>query len=115
MMETGEIPDAELRATGLEEGQPRVKSGTFEEDEMAAQRQNSEGDNERDADQNKVNEIEADRTEIDEESDIDEALEETFPTSDPPSFSPGRAGDGLETETRPQIKTKMPTRTDLVL
>ena len=92
MMETGAIPDAELRVTGLEKGQPRVKSGTFEEDEMAAQRQNSEGDNERDRDQKEANEIEADQTEIDEESDIDEALEETFPTSDPPSFSPGRAG-----------------------
>ena len=97
MMETGEIPDAELRATGLEEGQPRVKSGTFEEDVMAAQQRDSEGDNERNRDQNKVNEteadqIEVDQTEIDEESDIDEALEETFPTSDPPSFSPGRAG-----------------------
>ena len=110
MMETGAISQSELRATGLEEGQPRVKSGTFEEDEMAAQRQNPEGDNERDADQNKVNEteadqIEADRTEIDEESDIDEALEETFPTSDPPSFSPGRAG-GRTREDRDEAPDK---------
>ena len=83
MMESGEIPDAELRATGLEESRHR---GSPKENKMAEERsQNTDDDRD-------TGITEADRTEVDEESDIDEALEETFPTSDPPSFSPGRAG-----------------------
>ncbi len=83
MMERGEIPDAELRATGLSESRHR---GTFREDDMTSERKSGS------ASSDKADEKEIKETEIDEESEIDEALEETFPTSDPPSYSPGRAG-----------------------
>ena len=95
MMESGEIPDAELRATGLGESRHR---GSLEENKMADKRsRNTDDDRDTKASETKTDGDEADRTgrnrtEVDEESDIDEALEETFPTSDPPSFSPGRAG-----------------------